>query len=295
MEVLLTSQGQGESQGAGLDQVIALLRLDRLGDDLFRGFSNDIGTPAVFGGLVLGQALMAAGRTVPTHAVHSLHGYFIRPGDKAAPILYTVDRTRNGASFSTRSVTASQGGKVIFQMLASFQRAEAGLEHQRAMPAAPRPEWLDDDDQHGFGEQPPGAAATPFGPQRAIVFRTVGAAPSGTPELNRAPWQTWMRAAGRLPDEPLLHHALLAYASDFKLLGAALRRHGLTPRPANLQSVSLDHAMWFHRDCRFDDWLLYEADTPSASHARALCRGSIFGRDGRLLASVAQEGLIRLR
>jgi acyl-CoA thioesterase-2 len=258
-------------QGTALDEVLALLRLERLDETLFRGVSNDIGTPSVFGGLVLGQAVMAAGRTVPTHAIHSLHGYFIRPGDKDAPILYTVERTRDGASFSTRAVTASQGGKTIFQMLASFQRAEEGFEHQRAMPSVPLPERIDDDSKGGA--------------QRAIVFRTVG----------QAPGKTWMRAGGSLAEEPLLHHALLAYASDFRLLGAALQRHGLNPRPPNLHSVSLDHAMWFHRDFRFDDWLLFETDSPSASHARALCRGNIFGSDGRLLASVAQEGLIRLR
>ncbi|WP_182915749.1 acyl-CoA thioesterase [Massilia cavernae] len=269
MAVLAEAVGQGGS--AALDEVLALLRLERLEETLFRGVSNDIGTTSVFGGLVLGQALMAAGATVPTHAVHSLHGYFIRPGDKRAPILYTVERTRDGASFSTRSVTASQGGKAIFQMLASFQRAEGGLDHQCAMPDVQLPEQLADDSQAGA--------------QRAIVFRTV----------DQAPGRAWMRADGRLPDDPLLHHALLAYASDLKLLGAAVRRHGLDPRPPNLHSVSLDHAMWFHRGFRFDDWLLFETDSPSASHARAMCRGSIFGRDGRLLASVAQEGLIRLR
>lgn len=269
MAVLSGSVGQGDS--AGLEELLALLQLERLDESRFRGMSNDIGTPSVFGGLVLAQAVMAAGRTVPVHAIHSLHGYFIRPGDKHAPILYTVERSRDGATFSTRSVTASQGGKAIFQMLASFQRAEDGPDHQCVMPEASLPVQLDDD--------------RPRGLQRAILFRSDG----------QAPERSWMRPAGSLPDDPLLHHALLAYASDFRLLGAALRRHQLDPRPPNLHSVSLDHAMWFHRDFRFDDWLLYATDSPSASHARGLCRGSIFGRDGRLLASVAQEGLMRLR
>ena len=280
-----------------LDELVAHLQLEQLEINLFRGLSHDIGSPAVFGGQVLGQALMAAARTVPIHAVHSLHAYFLRPGDKEAAIVYEVDRIRDGMSFTTRRVTAIQHGKAIFHMTASFQNAEQGVEHQRAMPDAPGPDGVRDDLEamrEAFDQLPARARAV-LDRQRPIDFRTVNPvhpiAPGVLPPHNQA----WMRATGALPDDPILHCALLAYASDFSLLSVALRPHGLTYFQPGVQVVSLDHAMWFHRDFRFDDWLLYETDSPSATGARGFCRGSIFSRDGRLVASVAQEGLIRTR
>lgn len=278
-----------------LDELVAHLQLEQLEINLFRGRSHDIGSPAVFGGQVLGQALMAAARTVPSRAVHSLHAYFLRPGDKEAPIVYEVDRIRDGASFTTRRVTAIQHGKAIFHMTASFQRTEQGVEHQRAMPEAPDPDQVRDDRvaMRAAFDQLPARARAVLDRQRPIDFRTVDPvhpiAPGAHPPCNQA----WMRATGALPDDAVLHCALLAYASDFSLLSVALRPHSLTYFQPDVQIVSLDHAMWFHRDFRFDDWLLYETDSPSATGARGFCRGSIFSRDGRLVASVAQEGLIR--
>ena len=280
-----------------LDELVAQLQLEQLENNLFRGRSNDIGSPAVFGGQVLGQALMAAARTVPTHAVHSLHAYFLRPGDKEAAIVYEVDRIRDGASFTTRRVTAIQHGKAIFHMTASFQQSEQGVEHQRAMPETPDPDGLRDDQEamRAVFDQLPQRAREVLGRQRPIEFRTVNPVHPIAPGVQSPCNQAWMRATGALPDDPILHRALLAYACDFSLLSVALRPHGLTYFQPNVQSVSLDHAMWFHRDFRFDDWLLYETDSPSASGARGFCRGSLFSRDGRLVASVSQEGLIRKR
>jgi acyl-CoA thioesterase-2 len=225
---------------------------------------------------------MAAARTVDNgHAAHSLHGYFLRPGDKTAPIVYDVDRIRDGGSFTTRRVVAIQHGEAIFHMSASFHRREAGVEHQRAMPPVPSPESLP--------EQQRKALALP------IDFRFA----DGRPPLGEARWgpsgHTWLRMVDALPDDPLLHQALLAYASDYSLLGVAMQPHGLDFRMPGVQGVSLDHAMWFHRDFRCDDWLLYEADSPSAYGARGFCRGSLYSRDGRLVASVAQEGLVRVK
>jgi len=280
-----------------LDELVAHLQLEQFEINLFRGRSHDIGSPAVFGGQVLGQALMAASRTVPIHAVHSLHAYFLRPGDKEAAIVYEVDRIRDGMSFTTRRVTAIQHGKAIFHMTASFQNAEQGVEHQRAMPDAPSPDGMRDDldAMRDAFDQLPARARAVLDRQRPIDFRTVHQVHPITPGVQPPCNQAWMRATGTLPDDPILHCALLAYASDFSLLSVALRPHGLTYFQPGVQVVSLDHAMWFHRDFRFDDWLLYETDSPSATGARGFCRGAIFSRDGRLVASVAQEGLIRTR
>lgn len=269
-------------RGEALRALVEQLRLEQLEKNLFRGTSSDLGAPAVFGGQVLGQALMAAARTVDNgHAAHSLHGYFLRPGDKTAPIVYDVDRIRDGGSFTTRRVVAIQHGEAIFHMSASFHRRENGVEHQRSMPPVPAPESL--------AEQRRIALALP------IDFRFA----DGRPPLGEASWgpsgQTWLRTVDALPDDPLLHQALLAYASDYSLLGVAMQPHGLDFRKPGVQGVSLDHAMWFHRDFRCDDWLLYDTDSPSAFGARGFCRGSLYSRDGRLVASVAQEGLVRVR
>jgi acyl-CoA thioesterase-2 len=266
---------------AALQALVEQLRLEQLEKNLFRGTSSDIGAPAVFGGQVLGQALMAAARTVQEHAVHSLHGYFLRPGDTRAPIVYDVDRIRDGGSFTTRRVVAIQHGEPIFHMSASFHRHEDGVQHQGAMPVVAAPEHLT--------EQARQPLSLP------IDFRFA----DGRPPLGEGVWaprgQTWLRTVDRLPDDPLLHQALLAYASDYSLLGVAMQPHGLDFRKPGVMGVSLDHAMWFHRDFRIDDWLLYDTESPSAAGARGFCRGSLYSRDGRLVASVAQEGLVRVK
>ena len=272
------------------------LRLEARDADRAFGHSIDIGSRAVFGGHVLAQALMAAARTVrPEHAPHSLHAYFIRAGDKAAPIDYEATRVRDGASFSTRQVSASQHGQVIFDMVASFHRPEDGPTHQASMPDAPAPETLRDDSaikRADLEHLPPGMQAYVLG-DRAVEFRPCQPMSFHAPEARPPRNLTWFRVADRLPDEPLLHQALLAYASDFSLLSAALLPHAMSFIQPTVQAMSLDHALWLHRPFRVDDWLLYDTDSPSAAQARGFCRGSVFSRDGRLVASVAQEGLIR--
>lgn len=282
---------------AALHELVKQLRLEQLGEQRFRGGNVDIGSPSVFGGQVLGQALMAAGRTVPAQGVHSLHGYFLRAGDKAVPIDYEVDLVRDGASFSMRRVVAVQHGRPIFHMSASFHRSEPGVDHQREMPSAPPPEGLPDehDARLALREHLPPAARAVIDQARAVDIRPVDPPHMISPEKRPPYSQTWLRAQGALPDDPLIHQALLAYTSDFSLLGVAMRPHGLSFMQPEVQCVSLDHAMWFHRDFRFDDWLLYETDSPSAAAARGFCRGTLFSRDGRLVASVAQEGLMRVR
>lgn len=282
---------------AALHELVKQLRLEQLGEQRFRGGNVDIGSPSVFGGQVLGQALMAAARTVPAQGVHSLHGYFLRAGDKATPIDYEVDLVRDGASFSMRRVVAVQHGRPIFYMSASFHRREPGVDHQREMPSAPPPEGLPDehDARLALREHLPPAARAVIDQARAVDIRPVDPPHMLAPEKRPPYSQTWLRAQGALPDDPLIHQALLAYTSDFSLLGVAMRPHGLSFMQPEVQCVSLDHAMWFHRDFRFDDWLLYETDSPSAAAARGFCRGTLFSRDGRLVASVAQEGLIRVR
>ena len=283
-------------RGAALAELVAQLSLERLEDDHFRGGHVDIGSPSVFGGQVLGQALMAAARTVTEHAVHSLHGYFLRAGEKTLPIDYEVDRVRDGASFTMRRVVALQYGKPIFHLSASFHRRENGVEHQRVMPDAPPPEGLRDESDYRRELRhllPPDALAV-VDHARAVEIRQVDPQHLVRPAITPPYAQTWLRAPSELPDDPLIHQALLAYASDFSLLGVAMRPHGLSFMQPKVQGVSLDHAMWFHRDFRFDDWLLYETDSPSTAGARGFCRGNVFTRDGQLVASVAQEGLIRV-
>ena len=281
-----------------VDQLVALMRLEPLGDDRFRGATEDIGTPAVFGGQVLGQALMAASRTVEAgRLAHSLHAYFLLAGDPHAPIDYAVARVRDGRSFTTRHIVATQQERTIFEMSASFQRSEDGVEHQVPMPAAPPPEGVasDTEQRRALGDRMPARWRDKFGGERPIEFRTVDAPDLLAPEPRAGETQIWMRAIAALPEEPALHRAMLAYASDHGLLRAALLPHGLSFMQKRLRAASLDHAMWFHRDFRLDDWLLYCMDSPSAQGARGLCRGDIFARDGRLVASVAQEGMVRVR
>ncbi len=285
-----------------VSELIDLLSLERLEDNLFRGQSRDIGTKYVFGGQVLGQALSAAQATMTEpRPAHSLHAYFLRAGDVEAPIVYDVDRTRDGGSFSVRRVTAIQHGKVIFFCAASFQAQESGAEHQAAMPEVPAPQDVAPRDPLPAEV----LAKLPVKVQRWLdrsgpfEFRHV-VMPGQRPrdELNpskRPPChQVWFRLSTPVGDAPELHRALLAYASDFHLLGTATFPHGISYYQPNVQMASLDHALWFHRPFRVDDWLLYSIDSPSAQDARGLARGQIFDRHGRLVASTAQEGMIRV-
>lgn len=276
--------------------LVELLKLERLEHDLFRGTSHDIGSPRVFGGQVLGQALMAASGTVDAgRSCHSLHAYFLRPGDKKIPIVYDVDRIRDGGSFTTRRVIAIQDGRTIFNMQASFHVEETGWEHSAEMPDVPGPDGLPSDHELRlrFIDRFPANLREAVKAEPAIEFRQVDPqdpiAPAIAPPRNNA----WMRAVDRLPDDPALHQALMAYASDFTLLRSALGPHGVSFFAGNVQGASLDHAMWFHQRCRVDEWLLYATESPFAGGARGFARGSLYTRQGRLVASVAQEGLMR--
>ena len=282
---------------APVAELIELLSLERLEDDLFRGQSRDIGTKYVFGGQVLGQALSAAQATLTQpRTAHSLHAYFLRAGDIEAPIVYHVDRTRDGGSFSVRRVTAIQHGKVIFFCAASFQSEEPGAEHQLSMPEVPKPEDL----EPAPAISPERLAQLPTMVQRWLnragpfEFRHVYPRDELNPPKRPPFQQGGFRLSEKVGDAPELHRALLAYASDFHLLGTATFPHGISYYQPNVQMASLDHALWFHRSFRADEWLLYSIDSPSAQGARGLARGQIFDRAGRLVASTAQEGMIRV-
>ena len=280
-----------------LDDLIKVMTLERLELDLFRGESRDIGSPQVFGGQVLGQALVAATATVEQRMVHSLHAYFLRRGDFNSPIVYEVDRALDGKHFSSRRVVAIQHGRQIFNMSASFQLAETGLDHQIPMPDVPLPESLPDVESHyrGMADQLPAAMRRILEQKRPFEFRPVQP-PDPLRQAKAEPLKhIWFRAVDELPDDEALHRCLLAYVSDFHLLDTALKPHGISMISPQLTIASIDHAMWFHRSVRVDDWLLYSIDSPSASSARGFTRGSVFSRDGRLVASAAQEGLIRVR
>ncbi len=278
---------------ARLPDLLKILDLERIEDNLFRGESRDIGAPQVFGGQVLGQALVAATRTVEGRLVHSLHAYFLRRGDLSVPIVFEVERSRDGGSFTSRRVAAIQHGQSILTMSASFQDPEPGFDHQAAMPDAPPPESLRDlaEIEAEVIERRPQKLSGYFSNQRPFEFRAVSPDDYLVRE-KRAPRKlVWFRVIGELPDDQVLHRSLLAYVSDYHLLAAATLPHGINI--LELQAASIDHAIWFHRDLRVDDWLLYAIESPSASGARGFSRGSIYSRDGRLVASVAQEGLIR--
>lgn len=276
-----------------------LIQLEKLEENLFRGVSKDIGSKAVFGGQVLAQALSAAAQTMDDAArlPHSMHGYFILPGDIERPIIYQVQRTRDGGSFSTRRVTALQHGKAIFHMAASFQAEEEGHDHQASMPDVPHPKELDDVYQQyrGFFEKLPRGWREVFLNERPIDFRPVELIDPLNPAKHPPLRNVWIRATEALGENSLMHRCVLAYASDFNLLTTAMLPHKVSFLQKNLQLASLDHAMWFHRSFRADEWLLYHVDSPSASAARGFCRGSLFTADGKLVASVAQEGLMRER
>lgn len=283
-----------------LSALIAQLSLERIEENLFRGQSQDLGWGTVFGGQVLGQALSAAAQTVPAERrVHSLHAYFLRPGDVTKPIVYDVDRIRDGKSFTTRRVVAIQNGEAIFNLAASFHGDEEGFEHQAPMPeGVPEPESLKTEQERAqklVARLPPALRDRAIG-ERAFDTRLVE--PEDDPFFpapQPATRALWIRATSPLPDDPALHAYLLAYISDHSFVATSLKPHGVTWLTPGMQVASLDHVMWFHRPFRIDDWLLYAIDSPNAHGGRGLARGQIFTREGTLVASTAQEGLIRQR
>jgi len=282
---------------ATINDLIDLLNLEEIEKNHYRATSPSEGWQRVYGGQVIGQALVAASRTVPQdRAAHSLHGYFLRPGDTTVPILYKVDRIRDGKSFTTRRVVAIQHGHAIFNMAISFQVHEDGLSHQFDMPEAPAPETLRDEQtlREEWASRLPAEYAESFNRERPIEVRPVDPMDVFHPEKRAPHAMCWMKARERLPDDPRLHQCVLAYLSDWSLLDTATLPHGVSFIQQNMQMASLDHAMWFHRPFRADDWLLYVQDSPSASGSRGLNRGLIYDRAGNLVASAAQEGLIRL-
>jgi acyl-CoA thioesterase-2 len=278
-------------------ELVSLLTLERLEENLFRGQSRDIGTKYVFGGQVLGQSLSAAQQTVDhDRTVHSVHAYFLRAGDISAPIVFDVDRARDGHSFSVRRVTAIQHGKPILVFAASFQKYESGVEHQFHIPEVPQPQDIPTQEPPSPVQLAGLSAKMQRWLSRMGPFEMRPVYPRD--ELNpskRPPYQqVWFRLTQPIGDDINMHRAMLAYASDFYLLGTSTFPHAISYYQHNVQMASLDHALWFHRPFRIDDWLLYDLDSPSAQGARGLARGNIYDRNGILIATVAQEGLIRV-
>jgi acyl-CoA thioesterase-2 len=282
---------------SAIDNLLMILDLERIEHNIFRGHSPQVGWQRVFGGLVIAQALVAAARTVADREPHSLHGYFLLPGDPSVPIVYEVDRIRDGTSFTTRRCNAIQHGRPIFSLSASFQIREPGLDHALPMPDVPAPEDLPSEAEFyaQFGSMLPEPMRRWFAQDRPIEIRPVALEHYLGHKLSVPIQYVWLRAAGTLPDDPAVHRAVLAYLSDMTLLDTALVAHGRTIFEPDLQVASLDHALWFHRPFRADEWLLYAQDSPNSGGARGLTRGLIFTRAGSLVASVVQEGLIRLR
>jgi acyl-CoA thioesterase II len=280
-----------------VEDLLKILDLEQIEVNLFRGQSPKSGWQRVFGGQVIGQSLVAARRTVDGRHPHSLHGYFMRPGDPKVPIIYEVDRIRDGKSFTTRRVVAVQHGQAIFAMSASFQVDEGGFEHQAVMPDVPGPDELpsEDDVKADLLSRMPEPMRTYYERERPIDMRPVEINRYMSREPMEPQFHVWIRTTGRLPDDPAIHQCVLAYASDMTLLDTSLVPHGRTVFDPMIQAASIDHAMWFHRPFRADEWLLYAQDTPNAGGARGFSRGLIFQQDGILIASVAQEGLIRDR
>ncbi len=281
-----------------LDELIKLLSLERIEENLYRGQSQDLGWGTVYGGQVVGQALFAAMSTVPPdRQVHSLHAYFLRPGDVSAPIVYDVNRSRDGSSFTTRHVKAIQHGHPIFDMSASFQRVEPGFDHQVDMPNVPPPEQVPTDQERLAAQ----ADKLPeFMRGRALAERPLEIRTVGEPDVflnGKHPPErfVWLKATHALPDTPALHQALLAYASDFSFITTSLKPHGVTWLTPGMQVASVDHAVWFHAPFRADEWLLHVMESPRASGARGLVLGRVYSRDGKLVASTAQQGLVRQR
>ncbi len=281
-----------------LDDLVDLLSLEAIEENLFRGRSQDLGFRQLYGGQVLGQSLSAASQTVEeARHVHSLHGYFLRPGDASMPVVYSVDRVRDGGSFSTRRVTAIQKGNPIFTCSASFQYDEEGFEHQAQMPDVVGPENLLSEVELAqmMSEHLPEHLREKLLCAKPIEVRPVTEKDPFNPKPGDPVKYVWFRADGSLPDAPALHKYLLAYASDFGLLTTSLMPHGKSVWHKDMQLASLDHALWFHQNLRADEWLLYAMDSPWAGNGRGFSRGSIFNRAGQLVASSCQEGLIRHR
>lgn len=281
-----------------LDTLVSLLDMEPLETHLFRGASQDLGFRQLFGGQVLGQALSAASKTVdPSRQAHSLHGYFLRAGDAGKPVIYQVEPVRDGATFSTRRVLAIQNGQPIFNCSTSFHIHEEGFRHQTRMPDVPMPEELtpESDLIHELSRVLNDEKRIKMLRDKPIETRPVQVLDPLYPDKVEPLKQVWFKTVDRLPDCPALHRYLLAYTSDFSLLTTSLLPHGASIWQPQMQVASLDHAIWFHDDVRMDEWLLYSMDSPWAGSARGFARGSIFTRDGRLVASVAQEGLTRIR
>ena len=278
-------------------KLVALLDVAPLGDDHFSAESDDLGFPNVFGGQVLAQALLSASRAVESRLAHSLHAYFLRPGNPHRGIDYEVQRVRDGGTFTVRRVIARQDEREILTAMVSFQVAESGCEHQLDFPGAPYPESLSPEQtlREKVASLIPEDRREQMMKERAIDIRPVKPVDPLKPEVRPPHRQSWFRARGELPDDPVLHRAMLAYASDFGLLATSMQPHGLGFSTPGMQVASLDHAIWFHRTLRMDGWLLYDMDSPSASSGRGMNRGTVFSRDGTLVASVAQEALIRRR
>ncbi|SEL31006.1 acyl-CoA thioesterase-2 [Colwellia chukchiensis] len=281
-----------------LNELTALLTLEAIEQGIYRGNSQDLGYKTLFGGQVMGQALSAAQETVAkSHNVHSLHSYFLRPGDASKPVVYQVENIRDGRSFQTRRVNAIQNGQAIFYMTASFQQHEQGFEHQDTMPQVPGPEGLTSYTDFIFQHQDaiPEAIRGKFLAEKPIEVRPVEHYNWLQPEKTDAKCQMWLKANGSLPDDLRIHTYLLAYSSDFSFLPTALYPHGVSFWHPNFQLATIDHSMWFHRPFRLDEWLLYCVDSPSASSGRGLVRGQIFNQAGVLVASTMQEGVMRQR
>jgi acyl-CoA thioesterase II len=286
------------SSKSAVEILLATLDLEPLEKNLYRGMSPQVGWQRVFGGQVIGQALVAAQRTVENgRQVHSLHCYFMRPGDPSVPIIYEVDRLRDGGSFTTRNVVAIQHGEAIFSLLASFQSGEKGLEHQLPMPDVPSPQDLPSEKQlaEQYIDHAPENVRRYWQRDRPIELRPVDLKHYVSREKLEPRQNIWFRATGSLPQDPAVQAAVLAYASDMTLLDTSLFSHGMSVFDARLQVASLDHSVWFHRPVDMEQWHLYAQDSPSSAGGRGLNRGMIYSHDGTLVASVAQEGLIRLK
>ncbi len=288
---------RGSTPDELVEQLVTLLDVETIDTDLYRGSRQPGGVGRVFGGQVIGQALQAAQRSVDGKVAHSLHAYFMRPGSEDLPIVYRVVRDFDGGSFANRRVIAQQGGVPILNMTASFQRAEEGLHHQDEMPDVPPPEELRSEDElrREFVDEIPEKFRAFFLRPRPIELRPCSPRNWLRPEKQAPEQHCWFRTVAPLPDDPAVHRAALAYATDMTLLGTATLPHGVTWMTNKLQSASLDHAVWLHEPFRFDEWLLYSCESPWAGHARGFNRGRIFDRNGRLVASASQEGLMRLK
>jgi len=281
-----------------LDELLSLLTLETIDKGIYRGQSQDLGFRALFGGQVLGQALSAAQETVSTDRfVHSLHSYFLRAGDASKAVIYEVEEIRNGASFSTRRVKALQNGKAIFYMTASFQLQEEGFDHQDTMPETIPPEELSSlyDFLAAHKEVLPETMREKFLTEKPIETRPIKQYDWFKPEKSSSNYKMWLKTNGSLPTNLQIHTCMLAYASDFHFLPTSLMPHGASHWQPNFQIATIDHSMWFHRPFSFDDWLLYSMNSPSASNGRGLVRGKIYNRQGELVASTMQEGVIRQR